>query len=85
MQLLAGHLPDRVRTDRLKDVLDRHVSPAEAAGGDRAVVEDETGDVEPGEGHHRRRNGFVAAHQADETVEEVAAGDELDRIGDHLT
>jgi hypothetical protein len=39
-------------TDRLEDVLDGHVATAEAAGRDRAVVEDEARQVEPGESHH---------------------------------
>ena len=57
---------------------------AEAAGRDRAVVEDEAGDVEPRERHHRAGDRLVAADEADEAVEEVAVGDELDRVGDHL-
>ena len=84
VQLRAGHPPDGVRPDRLEDVLDGHVSPAEAARRDRAVVENEPGEVEACERHHGRRNRLVAADQADEAVEQVAAGDELDRVGDHL-
>ena len=58
--------------------------PSEAAGRDRAVVEDEARDVEPRERHHRGGDRLVAADEADEAVEQVAVGDELDRVGDHL-
>jgi hypothetical protein len=84
VEIVAAHPPDGVGADRLEDVLDRHVASAEAAGRDRAVVEDESRQVEPGEGHDRRWDRLVAADQADEPVEEVAARDELDRVGDHL-
>ena len=80
----AGHLPDRVGSDRLEDVLDRHVPPAKAARRDRAVVEDEPGKVEPCERHHGGGDRLVAADQADEPVEKVPARHELDRVRDHL-
>jgi hypothetical protein len=74
-----------VRTDRFEDVLDRHVASAESAGRDRAVVEHEARQVEPGESHHGRGDRLVAADQDDEPVEEMAARDELDRVCNHLT
>ncbi len=84
VHLPVGDLAGSVRTDRLEDVLDRHVGAAIAARLDRAAVEDEPGQVEPRERHHAGRDRLVAADDADEAVEQVAAGDELDRVGDHL-
>ena len=77
-------LPGRGGADGLEDVLDRDVAAAEAPRRDRAVVEDEPGHVEARERHHRGRDRLVAADEADEAVEQVAAHDELDRVGDHL-
>src|SRR5438876_817761 len=51
---------------------------------DRSVVENHGRDVEAAERHHRGGNGLVAADEADETVEQVAPGHELDRVGDDL-
>ena len=52
------------------------------AGGDAAAVEHEAGDVEAGEGHDGGGHVLVAAGDADEAVEGVAAGDEFDGVGD---
>ena len=52
------------------------------AGGDGAAVEHEAGDVEAGEGHDGAGHVFVAAGDADEAVEGVAAGDQFDGVGD---
>ena len=59
--------------------------PAEAPGRDRAVVEDEPGDVEPGERHHRAR-ACVLSQPTRQTrpSRRCPAHDELDRVGDHL-
>src|SRR5581483_2721701 len=67
-----------------EDVLDRDVLPAELPGRDRAVVEDEAGDVEARERHHAGGDGLVAADDAHEPVEQVALGHELDRVGDQV-
>ncbi len=68
-----------------EDVLDRDVGAAVPARFDRAAVEDEAREVETCERHHTRGNRLVAADDAHEPVEQVPAGDELDRVGDHLT
>ena len=70
--------------DRFEDVLDRDVAVAEAPRRDRAVVEHEPRQVETRERHHRRRDRLVAADDAHEAVEQVAARDELDRVRDRL-
>ncbi len=51
----SAHRPGRVRTDRLEDVLDRHVAPAEAARRDRAAVEDEARGCRAARAPSRRR------------------------------
>jgi hypothetical protein len=73
-----------VCADCLEHVLHRDVASLKPAGGDRPAVEDDARDVEPGERHDGAGNGLVAPDEHNQTVEAVAAGDELDRIGDHL-
>ena len=73
-----------IGADGLEHVLDGDVAAAERAGGDRAVVEHEPGHVQPAERHHAGRDGLVAADDADEPVHQVAAHDELDRVGDQV-
>jgi hypothetical protein len=84
VQLGGAHRSGRVRADALEHVLDRDVATAVPPRCDRAVVEDEARDVEAAERHHRRRDGLVAAHEANEAVEEMPPRDQLDRVGDHL-
>ena len=84
-QLLETDLSSPIRPDRLEDGHDGRVAlPSHDTRVDRAVVEDEPGQVEPRHRHGRTGQGLVTADKADETIEQVAAGDELDRVGDHL-
>ena len=83
--MLAGG----VRADGFEDVVDGDVfvgavGLAEIAGRDGAAVEHEAGDVEAREGHDGGGHVLVAAGDADEAVEGVAARDELDGVGDDL-
>jgi hypothetical protein len=73
-----------VGADRLEDVEDRHVAVVPAAGRDRAAVEHQRRDVEPGQRHHAARDRLVAARERYHGVEHVAARHQLDRVGDHL-
>jgi hypothetical protein len=73
-----------VRADGLEDLLDRHVVALEVPGQDRAAVEQDGRDVEPRERHDRARDRLVACGQRDDPVEQVSAGDELDRVRDDL-
>ena len=66
--------------DRFEDVLDGDVAIVPAARRNRPAVEHEAGDVEARQRHHRGGNGLVAADQDDQPVEQVAAGDQLDRV-----
>ena len=84
MHLLRADPAGGVGTHHLEDVLNGDVMAAETARCNRAVVEDEPGDVEPGERHGRAGDGLVAAHQTDQAVEQVPAGHQLDRVRDHL-
>ena len=84
-QLLEGDLPGPIRADRLEHGHDGRVpSPAQHAWIDRAVVQGQARQVEAGQRHRRARQRLVAADQAHETVEEVSARHELDRVRDHL-
>ena len=83
-ELLVGDVAGRVGADRLEEVDDRDVLAVEAAGGDRAAVEHQAGDVEAGQRHHRAGDRLVAGGERHDRVELVAAGHQLDRVGDHL-
>ena len=85
MDLGVGGVAGGVGADDLEDVLDRHGAASVAPGRDRAAVEHEPGQVESRKRHHGRGDRLVAADDAHEPVEQVAARNELDRVGDHLT
>ena len=74
----------RVRADRFVDVLDRHVTSLEPSRRDRTAVEDQRRQIEARQDHRGGGDRLVAADQHDQRVEEVAARDQLDRIGDHF-
>ena len=76
-----------VRAHALEDVQDGDLFRAavgllQVAGSDGAAVEHEAGDVETSQRHDGAGHVLVAAGDADEAVEEVAAGDEFDGVGD---
>ena len=73
-----------VGAHRLEHLLERDVAPAVPAGGDRAAVQDEPGDVEAAQRHRRGGDGLVAADDEHQAVERVAARHQLDGVGDHL-
>ena len=84
VQFLVGHLTGVVGADRLEDVEDGDVAAVPVAGGDRAAVEEHRGHVEPGQRHRAAGDRLVAGTEGDDRVELVAAGHQLDRVGDHL-
>ena len=85
VQLVERDLACAIRADGLVDRDDRGVPHALVrARVDRAVVEHEARHVEPAERHRGRRDRLVTADEADDAIEQVAADDELDRVGDHL-
>ena len=57
---------------------------APAPRSDRAAIEHHPGDVEAHQRHHGARNRLVAGRERHQGVELIAAGHELDRVGDHL-
>ncbi len=80
-QLGVGHLAGSVCADRFEHILNGDVFAAIHAGRDRAAVEHEAGEIHAGQRHGGRRDGLVAAYDADDGVEELAAADQFDRIG----
>ena len=80
----VGHIAVRMTADGFVDVLDRDGVAFKFAGGDRAAVKNEAGNIQTGQRHDAAGNGFVAADENDESVEEIAAGDEFDGVGDDL-
>ena len=53
-------------------------------GSDRAGVEEDGGEVEPGGGHQHAGQGLVAAGEQHRAVEPLGLQDRLDRVGDDL-
>ncbi len=85
VQLVERDLARPIRADGLVDGDDRRVALALVrARVDRPVVEDEARDIEPAQGHRGARDRLVTADEADQAVEQVAADDQLDRVGDDL-
>src|SRR5207302_910293 len=69
-------------TDCLEHVLNRDGSVVEHARLNRSSVEDQSWNVEPYQRHQGAGNGLVAADNRYEAIEEIAACDELYRVGD---
>ncbi len=84
LQVLIGHLADRVLADRFEHVLHRDRLALERAGQDRAAVDEDGRHVEPAHRHHHAGQRFVAAGEPDQGVVAVAADGQLDRIRDDL-
>ncbi len=82
LELRLGDLAAPVCADGLEHILNREVAALGMAGGDRAAVEREAGDVQPGKRHDHAGVGLVAPGDADQRVEMVAARDEFNRVGD---
>src|SRR5215475_5317459 len=73
-----------MRTDGFEYVLNRYLVTVELSWRDRSALQHDTGDVETGQRHDAARNGLVTSNQYDETIESVSAGNQLNRVRDHL-
>ncbi len=69
--------------DVLAEPLRDHLA-GDAAGQNRAAINENRGPVQPRNGHEAARHVFVAAADGHQAVEALAADDRLDGIGDHL-
>ncbi len=78
------HAPRRMRADGFEHVLDGDVASREPPGRNGPAVQNEPGDVQPGERHRGTRDRLVAPDEDHEGVEQVAARHELNRVGDHF-
>ena len=83
-QLIPGHPAGRHRAHRLEHFLKRDVLSAVATRTDGAAVERQSREVQPDQRHHGGRDRLVAADDHHQSVEEMAADNQLDRVGDHL-
>ena len=83
-QLGPRHGAGRHRPNRLEDILQGDVAAAIAPGTDGAAIKRQPREVQSDQRHHGGWDRLIAAHDHHQSVEEVAAGDELDRVGDHL-
>ena len=83
-QFFGRDPPSIVGTDRFKHVLNGKVAALIFAVHDRAAIEHQTRDIDPREGHHCAGDRFIATGQGNHGIEEIAAGDELDGVGNHL-
>ncbi len=78
-------LPGPVGADGLEHADHGHVALAlVGARVDRPAVQHQAGHIQATEGHGRAGDGLVAADQADHAIEQVAAHDQLDRVGHDL-
>jgi hypothetical protein len=78
LEIVVGHLADRVLADGLEEILDRDRVAAEGAGQDRAAIDEDRRHVEPAHRHHHARQRLVAAGKSDQRVIGMAAYRELD-------
>ena len=81
-QLMKRAIASGELAHRLEDVDDGDVLVLEAAGQDRAAIDEDAGHVETEHRHHHARERFVAAGEADQRVIAMTADTELDRVGD---
>ena len=77
-------VPGGVGADGLEHARDVEGPALVLAGHDRAVVDEDAGQVEAGRGHQHRRHRLVAAGHADEAVEALGEHDGLDRVAADL-
>ncbi|MEN4474174.1 hypothetical protein [Mycolicibacterium cosmeticum] len=89
IDVLAGHQPARARPDRLEGVDDGDfllgaVGEPGDAGHDRAVVEEDARQVQPGGGHQHAGDRLVAPGQQHRTVQALGLHHRLDAVGDDL-
>src|SRR5581483_694310 len=81
-QILVAHLASRVGTHSFEYVLDGDIFAAILARGDGAAVQHEPGNVKSRECHGSGRNRLVTSHHTNYGIEELAATDQFDRVGD---
>ena len=84
LELVGADLALRVGTDGLEDVLDRQIATVVPSRHDGAAVEHDGGDVETTQGEDGTGRRLVTPSHGDDSVEHVAAGDQLDGVGDDL-
>ncbi len=78
LKRLGGHPAGRMGPHGFEDVLDGDIRPFKAPWTDRAAVQHQAGDIQPGERHDRAGDGLVASGEGDQRIELVPAGDQLD-------
>ncbi len=83
-QLFVRHVTGGMFPYGFEDVLNRHVMPLEPSWHDGAAVEHQRRHIEPGQGHDGAGNRLVAPGERHDGIEQMAAHDEFDRIGDDL-
>ena len=84
VQVGTADLAGEAGADRFEGVDDRDVLAVHLTGHDRARVQEDGGEVEPGSGHEHARQRLVAARQQHRTVEPLGHHHRLHGIGDHL-
>src|SRR2546430_17117670 len=77
--------PGYARQTPRKDTVNRDILPPKSPGGDRAAIENDRREIESRYRHYRTGYGLVAAHQDDESIEVIAARNQLNRVSDNLT
>src|SRR4029077_11404546 len=85
LELRVGHSTSRVLADSFVNILNRDGVTLKLARGNGAAIENKAWNIKASQGHHAAGDGLIAADQDDQSVEEIAAGDQLDGIGDDFT
>lgn len=84
VQVLVRQGAGGVAADRLEQAQHGDVAALVGAGQDRAAIHEYAGDIQPQHRHHHPRQRLVAAGEAHQRVVAVAAGGELDAVGDRV-
>ena len=82
LEIGVGHFAGSVGAHGLEDGDDVDVAFLEAAGENGAAVDEDGGAIEAGDGHQATGHVFVASANGNEAIEELAAHDGFDGIGD---
>ena len=80
--MLVRKVSARVRSNGFVNILNRHRMALKFAGRDGTAIKNQSGNIQADQSQDAAGNRFVAADQDDEAVEEIAATDEFDRVGD---
>ena len=83
-QLAIGDLTGSTGSHRFKDILNAEFLIAQLSWKDGPAIENDGRNIQSQGGHGGTGNGFIASDEANQTVKHIAAGGELNGIGDEI-